>query len=202
MFLSTVKRVFPYLLIIMGGVVVINSVAHSEPVYVASYVTTASRTAERAYEPEVLSEASEDETIVIEDLEEPAPIESRYAVIADSITQEEKGLMALTVYHESRGEPRDGQRAVAETILNRVLSEKFYDASTVKKVIYQDGQFACAGVLTSAAIREPAALANCFDVVNDVLLETEYVIPAHYCFFSTRVPKTADYIQLGNHYFR
>lgn len=108
--------------------------------------------------------------------------------------------MALAVYHESRGEPHGGQRAVAETILNRVLSVQFPD--TVKEVIYQDGQFDCAGALLSEAIREPGALANCFDVVDEVFMESEYAIPEYYCFFSTGRPKTSDYIQIGNHYFR
>lgn len=132
------------------------------------------------------------------------PVETRYAAIAESISQKEKGLMAMVVYHESRGEPHDGQRAVAEVILNRTLSEKF--PNTVEEVIYQQWkgnyQFACAPALTTAAIKEPAALANCFDVVNEVLSEEEYAVPAHYCFFSTGSAKTADHIKIGHHTFR
>lgn len=139
--------------------------------------------------------------------EEPVdetPVETRYAAIAESISQKEKGLMAMVVYHESRGEPHDGQRAVAEVILNRVLSAEF--PSTVEKVIYQKWkgfyQFSCAPALTTAAIAEPAALANAFDIVDEVLSETEYAIPAHYCYFSTGSTKKADHIKIGNHTFR
>lgn len=139
--------------------------------------------------------------------EEPVdetPVETRYAAIAESISQKEKGLMAMVVYHESRGEPHDGQRAVAEVILNRTLSDQF--PSTIEGVIYQkyNGkyQFSCAPALTTAAIQEPAALATCFDVVNEVLMETEYAVPAHYYFFSTGSTKKADHIKIGHHTFR
>ena len=135
-------------------------------------------------------------------IEEPAV--TRYSAIAESISQKEKGLMAMVVYHESRGESHDGQRAVAEVVLNRVLSAEF--PSTVEKVIYQKWkgfyQVSCAPALTTAAIAEPAALANAFDIVDEVLSETEYAIPAHYCYFSTGSTKKADHIKIGNHTFR
>ena len=135
-------------------------------------------------------------------IEEPAV--TRYSAIAESISQKEKGLMAMVVYHESRGESHDGQRAVAEVVLNRVLSAEF--PSTVEKVIYQKWkgfyQFSCAPALTTAAIAEPAALANAFDIVDEVLSETEYAIPAHYCYFATGSTKKADHIKIGNHTFR
>lgn len=132
------------------------------------------------------------------------PVVTRYSAIAESISQKEKGLMAMVVYHESRGEPHDGQRAVAEVILNRKLSDQF--PGTIEEVIYQkyNGkyQFSCAPALTTAAIQEPGALANCFDVVDEVLAETEYAVPAHYYFFSTGSTKKADHIKIGHHTFR
>ena len=47
--------------------------------------------------------------------------ESRYA----PVTEEERELIARIVYLEARGEPTQGQQAVAEVILNRVAAEKF-----------------------------------------------------------------------------
>ena len=35
--------------------------------------------------------------------------------------------LALTIYHEARGEPLEGQRAVAEVVLNRVAHSSFPD---------------------------------------------------------------------------
>lgn len=56
-----------------------------------------------------------------------------------TVSQEELELMARVVYGESRGEPFEGQIAVAAVILNRVFSDEFPE--TIKKVIYQDLAF-------------------------------------------------------------
>ncbi|GMR21294.1 MAG: hypothetical protein BMS9Abin36_1894 [Gammaproteobacteria bacterium] len=44
--------------------------------------------------------------------------------------------LALNVYFEARGEPRAGQRAVAEVTLNRVASRHYPD--TICEVVYQE----------------------------------------------------------------
>lgn len=43
--------------------------------------------------------------------------------------------LAMNVYHEARGEPLDGQLAVAQVTMNRVESERFPDS--VCDVVYQ-----------------------------------------------------------------
>ncbi len=64
--------------------------------------------------------------------------------------------LASAVYYESRGEPLDGQLAVAEVILNRVRSGRF--RSTVCDVVKQPSQFSFVrrGVIPTAP-RESAA---------------------------------------------
>ena len=47
--------------------------------------------------------------------------------------------LALNIYHEARGEPIIGQRAVAHVVVNRVKDPQFPDE--VCKVVYQDSQF-------------------------------------------------------------
>jgi N-acetylmuramoyl-L-alanine amidase len=47
--------------------------------------------------------------------------------------------LAIAVYHESKGEPVEGQLAVAQVILNRVESGHF--ASSICGVVRQPGQF-------------------------------------------------------------
>lgn len=195
MFSTTVQRLLYCLLALVCLVFLLGSTT-SEPNALSDEPVE-----EAACEPMLLS--AEDVTpVMVEVAEEPAPVELRYAHLALSITNEERALMALTVYHESRGEPHDGQRAVAETILNRVLSDRFSEVTTVKEVIYQKGQFDCAAALTTQPIREPDCLAACFDVVDEVLAESSYIIPEDYLFFSTHLPGTDDYIKIGNHYFR
>lgn len=51
----------------------------------------------------------------------------------------EAACLALALYHEARGEPEVGRRAVAEVILNRVASPHYPD--TVCGVVLQPGQF-------------------------------------------------------------
>ena len=125
----------------------------------------------------------------------------RYAKIAETMTAEEKALTALVVYHESRGEPIEGQIAVAEVVFNRTLSE-YGGATSVCDVIYADGQFSCADALTRVAIGEPECLTTAYEVVDTVLASTTYVVPEDYMYFSTSKPGVSDFKQIGNHYFR
>ena len=123
----------------------------------------------------------------------------RYAELAKVITDEERALSALTIYHEARGQSYEGQKAVCEVIFNRWLSPKWQD--TVKEIIYAPGQFSVASYLLTANINEPECLAQAFDIVDEVLEETEYILPSEdYVYFATSVigkePK-----KLGNHYF-
>lgn len=65
---------------------------------------------------------------------------------SSSSTDKESGndmvnLLARLVNGEARGEPYQGQVAVAAVILNRVKSPKF--PNTIAGVIYQKGQFSC-----------------------------------------------------------
>lgn len=139
-----------------------------------------------------------EEVIELEVVSEPT---GRYSQLAEQITAEEKALTALVVYHESRGEPIEGQMAVAEVVFNRTLSE--YDGATsIYDVIYADGQFSCADALTSVAIREPECLTTAYEVVDTVLASTTYVVPEDYMYFSTSQPRTSDFKQIGHHYFR
>ena len=56
-----------------------------------------------------------------------------------AVTKEEIDLMARAVYSEARGEPFQGQVAVAAVVINRVLHPLFPD--TVRGVIFQPWQF-------------------------------------------------------------
>lgn len=132
---------------------------------------------------------------------EPEP-EPEPAIYADfELTDYERGLLAMVVYREARGEPEDGRRAVVEVILNRVRSPLFPD--TIDGVVYQSNsvQFACAGALTTASVKELGALSVCFDTVDAVLAETEPALNWDALYFSTRKPSSAEYMKIGNHYF-
>lgn len=55
------------------------------------------------------------------------------------VSRQEVGCIATAVYHEARGETRDGQTAVAKVILNRMYSVHY--PKTACEVVYQPHQF-------------------------------------------------------------
>lgn len=106
---------------------------------------------------------------------------------------------ALCAYHEARGESFEGIRAVVEVIFNRVLSDKW--PNTVKDVVFQQGQFDCASYLTSANISEPDRLTVCYDAVNYVLHNEDYILDIDVGYFKSTPYTSCSYRQIGNHYF-
>lgn len=74
----------------------------------------------------------------IYDRYEPAPKgQSRYPYL--ELTDEDKKLMASIIWLEARGEPFEGQQAIAEIMLNRLLSDGFPD--NMKGIVLAEGQF-------------------------------------------------------------
>jgi hypothetical protein len=56
----------------------------------------------------------------------------------------ERNCLAQAIYHEARGEPKEGQMAVANVIINRAMSKKY--PTTICGVVYQNaskGKFKC-----------------------------------------------------------
>lgn len=76
--------------------------------------------------PEAAEETPEEPTV------EPEP-ENRYAEL--HFSDEDIYILACLVYHEARGESFEGQVAVVEVVLNRMLSDYFPD--TVEEVVFQ-----------------------------------------------------------------
>lgn len=75
--------------------------------------------------PEAAEETPEELTV------EPEP-ENRYAEL--HFSDEDVYILACLVYHEARGESFEGQVAVVEVVLNRMLSDYFPD--TVEEVVF------------------------------------------------------------------
>ena len=68
-----------------------------------------------------------------------------------SATPEEIHLLACIIYWESGWEPAEGQLAVANVVLNRVLSPRFKQ-TTIERVIYAQGQFS--GVVVNGQVSD------------------------------------------------
>ena len=120
--------------------------------------------------------------------EQPA---GRYA----PITEEERELIARIVYLEARGEPAEGQQAVAEVILNRVAAENFPDS--VADVIFQENpqQFTTAPLIDEAAPGEAQYAAV------DAATSGKAVLPMDVVYFSREPENGNVWGTIGGHVF-
>jgi hypothetical protein len=66
-------------------------------------------------------------------------LEAASAPAGPALSGDEMHCLAVAVYHEARGEPRDGQLAVAQVVLNRARSGRF--PKSVCGVVLQPAQF-------------------------------------------------------------
>jgi spore germination cell wall hydrolase CwlJ-like protein len=87
---------------------------------------------------------ADDEQIVASDDEAPSvrslgELVEKISDLPSVELDEEMRCLATAVYYESKGEPLEGQLAVAQVILNRRDSGRF--ASSICGVVYQRGQF-------------------------------------------------------------
>lgn len=78
--------------------------------------------------------------------EEEVYVEPRYVGV--TLTMDERELLARMVWVEARGEPFEGQQAVAEVVLNRLVASNFQNS--VESIIMAQGQFNSARFLDKA----------------------------------------------------
>lgn len=125
-------------------------------------------------------------------------IKHRYSDIASNISQSEKDTIARLVWLEARGESNEGQRAVIEVILNRVLNNRF--PNTINGVVYQNNplQFS-----PSRLIPSTSATSKEYDNLEYVLGGESFVTDESVVFFSTGIQSGRQlYKKIGNHYFQ
>lgn len=139
--------------------------------------------------PEAAEETPEELTV------EPEP-ENRYAEL--HFSDEDVYILACLVYHEARGESFEGQVAVAEVVLNRMLSDYFPD--TVEEVVFQKygdvWQFSPAPYLYTAEPTETQ-----YEAVYTALAAEEPILPRDTVYFSTSPYNDSIVAVIGNHYF-
>ncbi|MCC8156332.1 MAG: cell wall hydrolase [Oscillospiraceae bacterium] len=129
------------------------------------------------------------------DIAEPT-VNGRYNAV--EMTDAERDELAAIIWLEARGESAEGQQAVAEVVLNRVISADFPD--TVTDVLH-DGehsgvkQFSSIGALPSAA-PETAQYA-----AIDAALYGENILPADVVYFSRGAENGNIWGSIGGHVF-
>ena len=127
---------------------------------------------------------------------EPKEPENRYARL--HFGDEDVYILACLVYHEARGESFEGQVAVVEVVLNRMLSDYFPD--TVEEVVFQKygdvWQFSPAPYLYTAEPGKEQYLA-----VHTAIEEREHILSEDTVYFSTAPYNESVDMIIGNHYF-
>lgn len=79
--------------------------------------------------------------------EDPAPAgEPRYPDL--TLSREDEELLAKLIWAEAQSEPFEGQQAIAEVVLNRVIADNF--PNTVHDVLYAPDQFKAIGQIHAA----------------------------------------------------
>lgn len=123
--------------------------------------------------------------------EKPPAVPSRYPEI--ELTLEEQELLAKVVWVEARGESPEGQQAVVEVVLNRMVSGDF--PNTLYNVIYAEGQFRSVPFL-----EETAPCQAQYDAI-DRALAGPYVLPMDVVHFATCPVNDYVWGQIGGHVF-
>lgn len=115
--------------------------------------------------------------------------------------------LVAALYHEARGEPVDGQIAVAQVILNRVASPRYPD--TICEVVYQPHQFSWARQ-PNLPMTDTAAISLATTIAEGVLHHkfddfaqgaTHYYNPEKASPFWADSPKFELIGQIGRHTF-
>lgn len=124
---------------------------------------------------------------------EPEPVrgESRYEGMELSLDQED--LLASVIWAEARGESAEGQQAVAEVVLNRLVSEDFSD--NLDEVIFGEGQFRSVPYLEDA---EPSQAQ--YEALEKALYGPN-ILPMDVYYFATWETNSNVWGRIGNHIF-
>jgi hypothetical protein len=137
------------------------------------------------YDPEAMPE---EPFVYIDDKEEVA---CRYPDV--KLTLEEENLLARVVWVEAQGECFEGQQAVAEVVLNRLVADGFQN--TVNGVIYAENQFRSVPFLEDA---EPTSIQ--YEAIERAL-EGPYVLPIDVYHFATYQVNGNVWGRIGGHVF-
>ncbi len=120
-----------------------------------------------------------------------APRQNNYPSV--NLTFEEQKLIAKVIFVEAQGEPDEGQQAVAEVILNRLVSGKF--GSSVKSIIYAENQFRSVPKLEDATPWQAQ-----YDALDAALYGVP-ILDKDVYYFATEPMTDNVFITIGGHVF-
>lgn len=124
---------------------------------------------------------------------EPQPDRSQTRYPGVQLTLEQEDLMAKVIWAEARGESDEGQQAVAEVVLNRLVSDRF--PNTLYDVIYGEGQFRSAPFLKDAAPSQAQ-----YEAIEKALYGPN-ILPEDVYYFAAFPTTEKIWGQIGGHIF-
>lgn len=116
-----------------------------------------------------------------------------------NFTNRDKECMATALYHEARGEPKAGQKAVLGVILERAKQPRVF-GNGVCGVVFKKGQFSWTKY-TKTALRD-SDFDRMMDVVDETLMDSKIPCQGTRYFTSGRYSgKVRDVCVIGRHRF-
>lgn len=128
---------------------------------------------------------------IYEEYVEPPVLPTRYTGV--QLTREEEYLLACIIWLEARGESFEGQQAIAEIVLNRLVADGF--PNTINDVIFAENQFSTTAFLDDA---EPGEIQ--YKAINSALTGTS-VLPIDVYYFGRRPFNDKIWGTIGGHTF-
>lgn len=142
-----------------------------------------------------VEEILEEEEVIDEDVVIEENCGNPYAALIDGLSEDEKYMIYQITFLESGNQSMEGQRAVIEVILNRVLSDKF--PNSVQGVLSQSGQFSTWSYMNSKSHNSTQE-----EALQLVYTESPVLGSTSYVYFSTgKFSWAHNYVQIGAHWF-
>ena len=150
------------------------------------------------HESESLVINKAEKLLIVERIIEEKIIVNPYEEIIKNLTDYEKTLIYKITFAEAGNQEEEGQRAVIEVILNRVLSDDF--PSTVEEVLSQKNQFSTWGRRNK--IRQ-ADMERIIPILELVAIEKPVLPSIEYLFFARgkQTKYATDFIKIQDHWF-
>ena len=130
-------------------------------------------------------------------IEEETIVKNKYTDLINNLTEEEKDLICRITYREAGNQNQEGQIAVVEVILNRVIDPAF--PYNVEGVLSQSGQFSTWGGRGSVTEEQINGIYPLFDIIKES--ETT-VLNGNYVYFDgVQHSYGKNYIKIQDHWF-
>jgi len=196
------KALAPYVIMLICVILLGAGKARAQTPEIPAETARAERIEEAADLETVRPEPAVPETEKAQEIERaqeepgPSPVMDRYRQVFFS--DEEMDELAGIIYLEARGEPARGQQAVAEVVLNRVLSPEFPD--TVSEVIHQGEAEGSAQFDTVYDLDTAAPGPEQYEAI-DRAMHGPGVVPSDVVFFSREGENDRVFMTIGEHVF-